>query len=173
MKIIGDKINLRYTTLEDADSIAKYCSEREISQFTVIPHPYTIQNAVDFITMCINDRKSMTSLHFGIENKETQEIIGMIDLNSINETHQHGELGYWLAKPFWGKGIMLEAIQMFTGYCFDKIKLVRIYAHVHPKNIASWKILEKARFEREGLLKNYLCINGKMYDRYIYAKLKD
>ncbi|HDL01204.1 MAG TPA: N-acetyltransferase [candidate division Zixibacteria bacterium] len=173
MNLNGQKINLRYTTLDDADSITKYCAEKEISKYTIIPHPYTLQNAIDFINMCIDDRKSMASLHYGIEHKETKEIIGMIDVNSINKTHRRGELGYWLAKPFWGKGIMLEAINLLTDYCFQKMQLERIYAHVQPDNIGSWKLLEKARFEREGLLKKFLCIKGTMRDRFIYARLRD
>ena len=172
MKLFGQKINLRYPTLDDADSIAKYCAEKEISEFTFIPHPYSLQDAIDFITMCIEDRKSMSSLHCGIEHKETKEIIGMIGLNSINETHKRGEMGYWVAKPLWGQGIMLEAINMLTAYCFNELKLERLYAHVRPINIGSWKVLEKAEYEREGLLKNHFCINGNMYDHYIYAKLK-
>ncbi len=173
MNLIGQKINLRYTSLDDADSVAKYCAEKDISQFTIIPHPYTTQNAIDFISTCIAERESSTSLHCGIENKETKEIIGMIDLNSINQTHRRGELGYWLAKPFWGQGIMLEATNLLTIYAFEKLNLERIYAHVQPENRSSWKVLEKAGYEREGLLKKYLCKNGTMLDRYIYAKLKD
>lgn len=173
MNLIGQKINLRFPTLDDAYSIAKYCADKEISQYTFIPHPYTLQDAIDFIEMCIEDRKSMSSLHFGIEHKKTKEIIGMIGLNSINNTHLRGEMGYWVAKPFWGNGIMFEAINLLTDFCFQKMQLERIYAHVQPENIASWKVLEKAGYEREGLLKKFLCINGTMRDHYIYAKLKD
>ena len=173
MKLIGQKINLRYPTQDDADSITKYCADKEISQYTFIPHPYTLQDAIDFIDMCIDDRKSMASLHYGIEHKETKEIIGMIGLNSINNTHLRGEMGYWVAKPFWGNGIMFEAINLLTDYCFDTMQLERIYAHVQPANIGSWKVLEKAGYEREGLLRNVLRINNKMYDHFIYAKLKD
>ena len=173
MKLNGQKINLRYPTLDDADSIAKYCAEKEISDFTFIPYPYTHQDAVDFITMCIEDRKTNSSLHCGIENKETKEIIGMVGLNAINKTHKRGEMGYWVARPFWGNGIMLEAINLITPYCFDEMKLERIFAHVQPANIGSWKVLEKAGYKREGLLKKFLCINDTMYDHYLYAKLKD
>ncbi len=173
MQLNGQKINLRYPTLDDADSIAKYCADKEISEFTFIPFPYTHQDAVDFITMCIEDRKSMTSLHCGIENCETKEIIGMIGLNSINKIHFRGELGYWLAKPFWGQGIMLDAINILTSFCLNEMQLERIYAHVQPDNIGSWKVLEKAGFEREGLLRNHFCVGGTMHDHYLYAKLKD
>ncbi len=54
-----------------------------------------------------------------------------------------------------------------------KLQLERLFAHVRPKNIGSWKVLEKAGYEREGLLKKYFCVNEIMYDHYLYAKLKD
>ncbi len=173
MNLLGQKINLRYPTLDDANSIAKYCAEKEISEFTFIPYPYTLQDAIDFIDMCIEDRKSMESFHCGIADKETDELIGMIGLNSINQTHKRGELGYWVAKPFWGQGIITEAINLITSYCLEELQLERIYAHVQPENIGSWKVLEKAGYEREGLLRKLMYVKDKSYDHYIYAKLKD
>ena len=173
MNLIGKQITLRHPTLEDTESIAKYCADIEISKFTFIPHPYTLRDAVDFVTMCIDDRENLASLHCGIIHNATNELIGMIGLNSINKTHKRGELGYWVAKPFWGQGIMFEAINLITPYSFDELKLERMFAHVQLTNIGSWKVLEKAGYEREGLLRNHFCINDIMYDHYIYAKLKD
>ena len=100
MNLIGKKINLRYPTLDDADSIAKYCADKEISEFTFIPHPYTRQDAVDFINMSIEDHKTLSSHHCGIAHKETNEIIGMVGLNTINQTHKRAEIGYWLVYGF-------------------------------------------------------------------------
>ena len=172
MNLIGKKINLRYPTPDDIDSITKYAADEDISKFTFIPHPYTRQHAIDFLEMATEDRRTLSSLHCGIAHKETDEIIGMVGLNTINKTHNRAEIGYWLAKPFWGQGFMFDAVNLLTQYSFEKLNLIRLYAHVDPDNIGSWKLLEKAGYEREGLLKKFLCIRDKMYNNYLYAKVK-
>lgn len=172
MILTGQKINLRYPTLDDVDSITHFANDEAISKFTFVPYPYCQQDAIDFIELADNERKNETGLHFGIELKETKKIIGMIGLNIINHVHLRTEVGYWVARNFWGQGIALEALNLMVEHCFYDKNLERVYAFVRPDNVASWKLLEKAGFEREGLLKKLMKKDGVRYDHYIYGKVK-
>lgn len=172
-KIKGRKINLRWITVADAMSIYKYAGDKAISRYTFIPHPYTLQNAHDFIKTTKSDRRKNAGYHFGLENPENGQIIGMVGLQNIKFVSRCGELGYWLGKPFWGKGIMSEAIHLMLRFCFFKVKLHRVQAYVFPANEASVRLLEKVGLKREGLLRERFAHRGDYADAYLYAILED
>ena len=172
-KIEGTKINLRYHLSSDAVSIFRYASDEAISRHTFIPHPYTIKDAHEFIKLSGSARRKKVAYHYGIEDKETGQIIGGIGLEAIDRVHHKGEIGYWVARPFWRQGIMTEAISLILGLCFAEVELHRVYAHVFPDNIASMRVLEKVGFTREGLLRQAAMKNGSFVDTYIYSILED
>lgn len=103
-KLETDRIRLRKVTPSDAESIYQYARAKEISRYTFIPHPYTIQNATDFIRQSQIHFRKKKQFHFGIELKETGEIIGMIGLMYVDFKNKNAELGYWLGKNFGEKG---------------------------------------------------------------------
>ena len=172
MKLTGDKINLRFPTFDDVESIARYANDSAISEYTYIPYPYDKSDAVEFLNLTAEVHKEKTGLHFALEDKQSGNVVGMIGFNTINYMHLHAEVGYWVARDFWGKGYSVEAVNLLVAYAFSKTELERIYAYVRPENIASWKLLEKTGFEREGLLKKLMRKDDKRYDHYIYAIVK-
>jgi ribosomal-protein-alanine N-acetyltransferase len=171
IKITGEKITLREINKSDADSIARYAADKEISMYTLVPYPYAKKDALDFLELIEKEKKENSSLHLGIEFKA--HIVGMIGLNTVNHQHQRAELGYWLGKDFWGMKIMTEAIGLFVPFCFKHAKLERIYAYVEPENVSSWKLLESCGFEQEGLLKKHFRKHDKQYDCYMYGFTKE
>ena len=70
------------------------------------------------------------------------------------------EMGYWLAEPFWGRGIMTLAVKAMTAYAISDMKLHRVFAEPYSTNPASAKVLEKAGFIREGILHANVLKNG-------------
>lgn len=171
-KIYGEQINLRRITARDAESLAYYLRDPDMSRFTFIPRPYTIDDAYAYIKLTQKAHRRRTQLVLGIEDKESKQIIGMIGAMSINRTHNHAEIGYWLAKEHWGKGIMGEAVNLMLAHLFGPMKLRRVFAHVNPVNKASVQVLERAGFKREGLLRKLVRIRGRYFDQYLYAILK-
>ncbi len=83
------------------------------------------------------------------------------------------EIGYWLAEPFWGQGIMSEAIRRISEEAFRRFDIVRLYAEPFAVNVGSRRALEKAGFELEGILRNSVCKNGRILDSCVYARLKE
>ncbi|MDB5243104.1 MAG: family N-acetyltransferase, partial [Spirosoma sp.] len=79
------------------------------------------------------------------------------------------ELGYWLAEPFWGKGIISEAIKRVVDFAFESYDVNRIFARPFGHNVASQHVLQKNQFRLEGHFKETLYKNGAYLDELIYA----
>ena len=90
------------------------------------------------------------------------------------DVHRYtAELGYWLAEPFWNKGIMTEVVSRFSDYAFEEFELNRIFAEPYTGNTASMRVLEKAGFVLEGTLRANVFKDGKVLDQFLYAKISD
>jgi len=86
------------------------------------------------------------------------------------DVHRHtAEMGYWLAEPFWGKGIMTQAVKCMTAYAIRELKMLRIYAEQYTTNPASVSVLKKAGFVCEGILRSNVLKDGKVLDQFLYA----
>jgi ribosomal-protein-alanine N-acetyltransferase len=105
-------------------------------------------------------------------NGET--LIGGVTLSNVRRgVTQSASLGYWVGLPYQRKGYMSEAVQATTGYGFNELTLHRIEAASLPDNIASIKVLEKCGFQREGLARRFLRINGRWQDHLLFSLLED
>jgi ribosomal-protein-alanine N-acetyltransferase len=101
-------------------------------------------------------------------------LVGGITLANIRHgVAQSGQIGYWIGERFAGQGYMLEALGLVSRFAFDTMRLHRIEAACIPDNKRSIRVLEKAGFQREGLLRSYLRINGIWQDHYLYALIAD
>ena len=89
------------------------------------------------------------------------------------ERSRSAEVGYWLATPYWGKGIATEALQQFSQNLFEQTDLVRLFSQVFEGNKGSLKVLEKNGFELEGRLKKAVYKDHKFCDAFLYAKIRD
>jgi RimJ/RimL family protein N-acetyltransferase len=78
-------------------------------------------------------------------------------------------VGYWLGEAFWNRGIMTSALGAFTPYAFDSFDLIRIFAGVFSTNPASMRVLEKAGYTREGVLRRSVVKDGQVLDQVLYA----
>ncbi|KAA0942134.1 GNAT family N-acetyltransferase [Sporosarcina sp. ANT_H38] len=108
--------------------------------------------------------------NFGIFETATSRLIGHISLYSIKRLpFSSGFVGYSIDKHETGKGIGTEAVRLVTQFAFEKVALHRVEAYVSPRNGGSLRLLEKAGYFQEGLLRKLLYINGVWEDHYIYA----
>ena len=154
MKLIGKQIILRELKKSDAEDLQKNLNDRKVIRFmTHIKYPFSKKDALKLVKNKKLTRAAKIEFAFGIALKSTNKIIGGIDLHHIDLKNKSGELGYWLGKNYWNKGIMTEAVKLAINFGFRKLKLHRIYANLFSKNIASKKILEKLGFELEGRMR--------------------
>lgn len=162
---------LRPWIMSDKYSLAKHLNNKKVTNnLAVVPYPYNLKDARKWLTKTVRESKSkkVNNIHFAIEIND--EAVGSIGLHKIHD--RKAEVGYWLAEKYWGQGIMSESLKIITKYGFDKLKLVRIFAHVYCYNPASKRVLEKAGFDVEGLLKKDAYKNGKNIDHWLLAKVK-
>jgi len=98
------------------------------------------------------------------------EAIGSIGLHpQCDIMEKNIELGYFLGEPFWGKGIITEAVKKMVAYGFQNFDVVRIYARPFGTNVASQKVLEKAGFSLEAKIEGNIYKNNEYLDELIYA----
>lgn len=115
-----------------------------------------------------------TAIAFLIFENETGRLIGGVTIGNIRYgVSQSAQIGYWMGERYAGKGHMQDAIRVLISHAFGAMRLHRIEAACIPENARSIRVLEKAGFTREGLLRSYLRINGVWQDHYIYALIAD
>jgi ribosomal-protein-alanine N-acetyltransferase len=118
----------------------------------------------------LEDYAAGTAVPFFIFENEKGALIGGITLGNIRYgVAQTGQIGYWIGERYAGRGLMFEALELLITYTFEALRLHRIEAACIPGNQRSLRLLEKAGFRREGLLRSYLRINGIWQDHYLYA----
>ena len=133
------------------------------------PFPYTEQDARQFIDMVSAKPKPVTDFAIVI-NGQSAGGIG-INLNSDVERIS-AEIGYWLGEPYWHKGIMTEVVKEMTAYCFSHFPLRKIYAPVFEFNTASQRVLQKAGFTKEAVLKQAAIKNNRVVDFHYYSLIR-
>ncbi len=166
------EILLRPWRAEDAKEIWCYANNRKVAENLrdVFPFPYEQRDATDFIGHCIkSEGKGQICRAICVDEKP----VGSISISLGQDVYRRSaELGYWLAEPFWGKGIMSQAVAQICQEAFERFDIVRIYAEPYAYNKGSRRVLEKAGFVLEGTLKQSVYKNGQMHDSCIYALLK-
>lgn len=163
---IGEYI-IRDWKMTDAPSVAKYANNRKIWQNLrdAFPNPYSLQDAERFLAGVI---EASPRTVFAIATES--EAIGSIGLVPGKDVHRFtAEMGYWLAEPFWGKGIMTQAVKSVSAYAIRDLKLHRIFAEPYTTNPASASVLEKAGFICEGIMHSNAFKDGKILDQFLYS----
>jgi ribosomal-protein-alanine N-acetyltransferase len=158
---------LRSIRMEDAQSLARHANDRRVSMHLRdrFPFPYTVQDAHDFIALLEADA---TQIHFGVD--VGGQIVGGIALGPRQDVERlSAELGYWLGVDYWGRGIMPEAVRRVTDLGHRRHGLVRIFAKVYEGNHRSERVLEKAGFLREGLMRAAVVKDDRILDAALYA----
>ena len=169
--IKSKKFILRPFKRGDENSLRENINNKKIYRNTLdIPYPYTLKDAKDWISRNLREmrRKKPTMINLVIDING--EVAGGIGLNKI-EGHK-AEIGYWLAEKYWGQGIMTQAVKLMTKFGFEKLKLKRIYAYVFSFNKASKRVLEKAGYKFEGILRKNTKKDNRFIDDYLFAKAK-
>ena len=165
--------SLRPYCMEDIPSMVHHANSWKVARNLrdVFPHPYTERDARDFVALCIqNEGKGQLCRAIDVGG----QAVGTISLTVGRDVYRKsGELGYWLGEDFWGRGIMTAAVQRICQEGFERFDLVRIYAQPYAYNTASRRVLEKAGFTLEGVMRRGVYKNGQVQDYCMYALLRD
>lgn len=172
---ISSDIVLSQVNKKDKASLIKYLNDYDIYKNTSnIPHPYTSKDATWWINH-VKDKTNVTGRlsNFAIRDKDLN-LIGGIGFHLKYGIKSHkDEIGYWLAKDFWNKGIMTSVVKKICEIGFKENNLTRIEAVVFQNNSASARVLEKNGFIKEGLLRKYLVKDGLALNVNLYSLIKE
>lgn len=155
----------------DKAALLEHLKEREIYERTaVIPYPYTESDADWWLNHVREETARLgRSVNWAIRRGDGF-LIGSIGFHEFQPGKSHAAAaGYWLAKPYWGKGIMTEVVRAVTGYAHREFDLVRVSAHVFDFNRASARVLEKSGYRYEGRMVKYARKDGRFFDGLLYA----
>jgi len=164
---------LREWRRSDADDVAQYADNEKIARNLrdVFPHPYTPADARGFVDSCVEgdeDRQLCRAIEID------GHAAGSIGLFRGSDVYQKtAELGYWLAEEFWGRGIMTQAVRLICREGFSRWDIQRIYAEPFAHNAGSRRVLEKAGFSLEGVMRRGVYKRGQVCDHCMYALLRE
>lgn len=158
----------------DQDALVEFLNDREIYERTLrIPFPYTVADAQAWFALSrkLTEHNGQT-VNWAIRD-EPGKLIGGVALEAPGPERSHrAEIGYWLARPFWGRGIMSLAVAAVCRQAFESLGLLKITAHVFAFNVASARVLEKCGFEQEGYLKWHYLKDGKFVDAKVFGLVR-
>lgn len=170
MPLVLERSTIRDWREDDAESVAQHANDREVWLRVTdrFGHPYTIDNAREFLARTMtNDPRT----NFAIEVNGAA--IGGLGFKLGHDVRRHSaELGYWIGREFWNRGIMTEAVVAICERAFAAFDLHRIGACVFSNNPTSARVLEKAGFVFEGRLKHEVVKDGVLLDSLLYGKTR-
>jgi RimJ/RimL family protein N-acetyltransferase len=159
--------DVRSWDMSDVDSIARHANNRNvwINLRDAFPHPYSKQNAREFIR-AVRQRAPETTFAIAVAG-EAVGSAGFVLHPDVERVS--AEIGYWIGEPFWGQGIVTEALTALTRYAIETHQLTRIYALPFAWNKASCRVLEKAGYVLEARLRRSAVKDGTITDQMQYA----
>ena len=172
--VVNDQVHLSEFRPSDKNALLEHLNDRDIYERTLrIPFPYTDADADAWFSLVEKIiQQQGRPVHWAIRTGDDALIGGCgFDGFQVGESHR-AEVGYWLAKPFWGRGIMTAVVRCLCRHAFAEFGLVKITAHVFLHNPASARVLEKCGFQQEGYLHKHFLKDGKFLDAKLFALLK-
>ena len=172
-----DHFSLRLLALDDLDpyyELVQRNRERLAEHFVgTVSRTKTLEEAQEFVEEMIRHTISNTYFPYVIVDQNENNIIGFIDLKSIDWSIPKTQIGFYIDEAYAGKGIITEAIQLICDICFQDKGFEKLFMRIHPDNIAAKKVAEKCGFELEGTIrKEYKTPSGELVDLLYYGKIR-
>ncbi len=167
------RLRLRPYVPEDAPTLMALAGAREIADTTIsVPHPFDDAAARDWIATHSDLWTRGAGAGYALAERADGTLVGSIVLRDVDREHRQAELSFWVGVPFWGRGYAHEAVEAVVDLAFGTLDLNRLYAHHMVRNPASGRVLEKAGFRREGLLRQRVRKWGVYEDVVLLALLR-
>jgi len=129
----------------------------------------TVDNSRQFIELGLQKFAANNGLEAGIWHKE--QLAGVIGLHYIDRTNKKTSIGYWLAEPFQGYGLMTRACRALISYVFEQLQLNRVEIRVAVDNRKSRAIPERLGFVNEGVVREVEWLYDHFVDHVVYGML--
>ncbi|MBC8355230.1 MAG: GNAT family acetyltransferase [Planctomycetes bacterium] len=170
---VNNDITLSQISLDDRPAYLKHLNETNAFRENMVsmPYPYADIDAEQWLSKVAQETLDHDHCRNWAIRTNSGELIGATGLVGIGR-REKAEIGYWLAKPYWGRGIVTEVVGRLCGFAFEEYELRRIYARALTSNPASARVLKKAGFELEGTLRSHVFRDGKSYDVSFFGLMR-
>ena len=155
----------------DAVPLARHADNPRVASCMrdLFPSPYSLDDARHFIAMA-----SAPSKNIFLAIEVGGEAAGGIGIHPLDDVYRGtAEIGYWLGEPFWGRGIVTDAVRALVPVAFRRQGLLRLQAGIFSSNPASMRVLEKCGFLREAVHRHAITKNGEVMDEVLYVKFRN
>lgn len=161
-------VRIRPWEWSDARRLATLINNKNIwdNVRDILPHPYTLNDAESFLQHSIS-AKTQTNFAILLDG----EVVGGIGFIPKEDVYKfNAEIGYWIAEPYWGKGVATAAIGMIVNKVREILpQTIRVYAEIFAHNIGSMRALEKNGFVLESVRRKNVVKNGIIKDDHVYV----
>lgn len=164
-----ERLLLRNLSLADKEDVFAIRSNPTTMQYIPRPLAKNMDDAIAVIDMITTFTAKNERINWGIVEKATGKLIGIIGYVNLRQDSYRGEVGYVLNHLYHRKGFGYEALQAALDYGFKTLQLHSIEAIIRPKNTASIKLVEKAGFVKEAYFKDYFLFDGRFLDQEVYS----
>jgi RimJ/RimL family protein N-acetyltransferase len=168
-----ERLRLRPPGLSDAAAIFHaYAQDAEVTRYVQWRPHSGIQETEQYLTECVAGWGNGSRFPWVIALKEGGELIGMVE---VRVNGFKADVGYVVARPFWGRGFATEALRPVVEWALSQESMYRVWALCDAENAASARVLEKVGMTREGLLRRYMLhpnVSDEPRDSYCYARVK-
>jgi [ribosomal protein S5]-alanine N-acetyltransferase len=172
--VINDEIHLSEFLASDQEACLTHLQEREISERTLrIPFPYSERDFHAWMEIVQKTTQEQgRPVHWAIRDSDGR-LIGAVGFSEFQlGTSHRAQIGYWLARPYWGRGVMTAVVRRACKIAFDEFGLTKLTAHVFAGHAASARVLEKCGFQQEGYLRKHYLKDGQFLDALVFGLLR-
>jgi [ribosomal protein S5]-alanine N-acetyltransferase len=169
MELVGTRCTVRRWRMSDAEALVRHANNIRVAQHLRdrFPHPYTRRHAIDFLRFSTSPADP-SNLALEVDG----EAVGAVGYVGGTDVERYSaEIGYWLGEAYWGRGIVTEALMLVTDYVFEHQNMLRLFALPFADNAASIRVLEKAGYVREAILRASSVKAGVPRDQALYARI--
>jgi RimJ/RimL family protein N-acetyltransferase len=168
-----DLMGVRLRGLQPDDAVAwhGYLTDPLVIELTSYPE-MSLPAVRAMVERCRKGYASGTSCTWAVATAAEDELIGTCGFNAVSRVQGWAELAYDLARPYWGRGFITQAVGACLGWAFEQPCLNRVHAFVMVGNARSERVLERARFTREGRLRQYRTCRGQPRDYCVFSLLR-
>ncbi|SBV36682.1 putative N-acetyltransferase [uncultured Stenotrophomonas sp.] len=166
------RLRLREVRNDDAPALYAIHSDPRVMRYWSHPAWTEPAQAERKVADIQRQRREQDILVWAIADTGDDHLIGTSAVFAIDLTQGRAEIGYSLHRSWHGRGLASEALRLILRHLFDELELRRIEADADPRNEASWRLLERLGFVREGLLRERWHVNGEICDTALYGLLR-
>lgn len=162
--IVTDRLKMRKIEMKDVREVHACLSNVNVTEYMLIDCQSDILFAETYVETMqeLYDKKSCST--WAICNMDTDEFMGAVSFENIDDVSMSAEIGYWIGEKYWNRGYATETVKAFIRFGFEYMHLHRICARCFAKNRASIKVLRNAGMNIEGLFRDMVKKHGKYFD---------